>query len=264
MTMRLSFTRHLKSIARLSALIVFTAFPACTTYKDRVPPVPLPSFRGDYVNVQDAMLAASAYADPEAAREAFGFDIRGAGLLPVRFVIDNQGRNVVKVSPQQTFLIDRQGLAWPLLTTEQAQNRVAGAVQLGGMARNAGISALWGGAAGLLGGFAVSLLLDGGMGPAAHTNLLDQTVVGAGVGAFFGGAEDSQMQENDIRRNLIGKSMRNQRVQPGELAYGYLFFPGKQEAQSAVSLRLGLEIDGYPQVVNLPLITAARQAASPK
>jgi hypothetical protein len=242
----------LNSLFRLSILTLLTAFPACTTYQDRITPVPLPSFQGDYVNVQDALVSAQAYAEPDTAKQTFGFDIRGAGLLPVCFVIDNRGMNIVKVNPRQTFLIDRQGLAWPLLTSEQAQNRVASTVERGEMMKNAGVAALWGGATGLVSGFAMSLLLDGSLNAAAHAKLSDPTVLGAGIGAFFGGRQDNQDLSNTIRKNLIGQSMRNQRVQPGELAHGYLFFPGKQEAQSAVTLRLGLEIDGYPQVVNLP------------
>ncbi|HYE35098.1 hypothetical protein [Methylocaldum sp.] len=240
-------------VRRWALLMMCALLVSCMTYEDRIPPVPLPSSNGDHVDVEGARVAAQAYADPEQAEQAFGFDIRGAGLLPVRLVIDNQSASVVKVNPQQTFLVDRDGQAWPLLTGEQAHNRLASAVQFGVMARNAGQAAAWGGGAGALTSFAIGLILDGGLGGGFSNNLLEHATVGAGVGAIVGGGQDSQGLEDRIRRDLIKKSLRNQRLQPGELAYGYLFFPGKEEARSAKTLRIGLELDGYPQVANLPL-----------
>jgi hypothetical protein len=43
------------------------------------------------------------------------------------------------------------------------------------------------------------------------------------------------------------------RVQAGEVAYGYLCFPDKDEAPSAKELRLGLKIGEQARVVMLPL-----------
>lgn len=231
---------------------------SCMTYENRIPPVPLPSSNRDHVDVEGARVAAEAYADPEQAEQAFGFDIRKAGLLPVRLLIDNQSASVVRVNPQQTFLIDQDAQAWPLLTGEQAHNRVASAMQFGTLMGNAARGAAWGAGAGALTSFAIGMILYGGFGDGLSNNLPEHAAAGAGVGAIVGGGQDSQDLEDRIRRDLIGKSLRNQRLQPGELAYGYLFFPGKEEARSAKILRIGLELDGYPQVVNLPLITAPR------
>ena len=49
---------------------------------------------GSYPNAQNisgATVGAKAYTDADEAQEAFGFDIRGAGMLPVQAVFDNQG-----------------------------------------------------------------------------------------------------------------------------------------------------------------------------
>ena len=59
--------------------------------------------------------------------------------------------------------------------------------------------------------------------------------------------------ENELRKDLEGKAMKNQRIQPGELAYGVLFFPGRDEARFPRNLRLSLDFDGYPEVVAVPL-----------
>ena len=243
-----SIFRQVKTPARFAPVLLLTGMLACSTYHQKIPPVPLPGYAANSVNVEGALLAALAYPDPDAAETAFGFDIRGAGLLPVRLVIDNRSHNVIKVNPQQTFLIDRQNQAWPLLTSNQAQSRVASSVALGETLKSGVAGALLGGATAAISGFAIGLVLQNGYGPLGNT-----AAAGAGAGAFFGGGSDPQALENRIRQDLNGKSLRNQRLQPGELAQGYLFFPGLEEAESAVALRLGLELDGYPQVVNLPV-----------
>ncbi len=258
---------------RRALVLICALLASCTTYDDRIPPVPLPALSRNHADVNGARVAAEAYADPDQAERAFGFDIRDAGLLPVRLIIDNQSTSVVMVNPQQTFLIDREGQAWPLLTGEQAYNRVASAVHVGTLVGNASRGGVWGASAGALTSFAIGLILGGGLSnnlaeDAAFgsplwvemmrtlrlsNNLAEHAAFGAGVGAFVGGRQDTLGLEDRIRRDLISKSLRNQRLQPGELAYGYLFFPGKDEARSASALRIGLELDGYPEVVSLPL-----------
>lgn len=244
-----------KTAAKLAVWVAVSALLACSTYHHKITPLPMP-FPGHGVEVEGARLAAQAYVEPETAEQAFGFDIRGAGLLPVRLVIDNQGRSVVKINPQQTFLIDQQGLAWPLLTAEQAQNRIVAAVGPGETLKNAALSTLWGGASGVATGFAIGIILQGGL--ALEMN---PALAGAGFGALISGRSDTYELENRIRKDLGSKSLRNQRLPPGELAQGYLFFPGQDEAQTAQLLRLGLELDGYPQVVNVRLAPLTRANA---
>lgn len=234
---------------RRALVLACALLASCTSYDERIPPVPLPSSNRDHADVNGARVAAEAYADPDQAERAFGFDIREAGLLPVRLLIDNQSTSVVRVNPQQTFLIDREGQAWPLLTGEKAYNRVASAVHLGTLVGNTTRGTVWGSSIGALTSFAIGLILNGSVG----NNLAEHAAFGAGVGAFVGGGQDTPVLENRIRRDLIAKSLRNQQLQPGDLAYGYLFFPGKDEAESAGALHLGLEFDGYPEVVSLPL-----------
>jgi hypothetical protein len=56
-----------------------------------------------------------------------------------------------------------------------------------------------------------------------------------------------------ISDDFAQQSLRNRRFQAGQLAYGYLFFPGKNEATSAKELRLGLDIGEQARIVKLPL-----------
>lgn len=229
------------------ALSVF-GLAGCATYGDRVAPVPLPSAQAERVEVDGVKLLAQAYVDRKQAKAAFDFDIRGAGLLPVRFVIDNQGAQPAQVAADQTFLIDQQGQAWPLLSSEQAYERVHRHVDLGETIMGSLKPATLAGAAGAIVGLAVGIV-SGNIAEATGKG----AAVGAAAGAIYGGGERYGNLEGEIYRDLQDESLRNRRVEPGELSYGYLFFPGKQEAESSTELRLGLEIGETKRIVRLPL-----------
>jgi hypothetical protein len=230
-------------------IAVALALSGCATYGERVAPVPLPEAQQGHVNADGVKLIAQAYVDPANAKSALGFDARQAGLLPVRFVIDNQAGRRVSVTPGQTFLIDDRGQAWPLLTSEQAYDRVKGHVDVGetvaGAVKPAGLF----GAAGALVGAAVGVVTGENVGTTAAAG----AAAGVAVGGVGGGAYANREVGRKISDDLSRESLRNRRVEPGELAYGYLFFPGKDEAESAKELRLGLHIGDEEQIVKLPL-----------
>lgn len=240
--------RHIYPRHLIAAALALALLNGCAP-RDKVAPLPTPSNRADHIDVQGALITASPYIDSLQAEAAFGFDIRGAGLLPVRFVLDNRSGAVIRINPQQTFLIDLDGQAWPVLSTEQAYNRVARARELGVIAQGGAEGGALGAAAGIATGFAISLVLGQSIG----SSLLETTAAGAMAGAMTGGTNAATDLENRAREDLARKSLRNQRIQPGELAHGVLFFPGRDEARTARSLRLSLDLDSYPQIVTLPL-----------
>ena len=221
---------------------------ACTTYEKRVAPVPLPSAQTNYVDIMGVKLVAYPYVNERKAKEVFGFDIRSTGLLPVRLVIDNQSNSVVEVDPRQTFLIDEQGQAWPLLTAEQAYQRIKSSVEVGETFKGAIKPSVLLGAAGAVAGFAIGVLAND-----IGEGIAKGAAVGASVGALYGGGGRHEKLDSEIRRDLRHNSLRNEKVGKGELAYGYLFFPGKDEAESARALRLGIKLDGKLKVVNILL-----------
>ena len=231
-------------------LALFFGMSACTLYGERVAPVPLPSSQSNHVDVIGAKLAAFPYVDEDSAEAVFGFDIRNTGLLPVRFVIDNQSAGTVEVDPRQTFLIDEQGQAWPLLTSTQAYKRVSSSVELGETFKGAAKPSVLLGAAGAVAGFAIGVLTGNNIGEA----IAKGAVVGASIGAIYGGGRRHESLDSEIRYDLQRHSLRNEKVRKGELAYGYLFFPGKDEAESAWALRLGLLLNGEHRVVNILLL----------
>lgn len=240
---------HLKIPSLLSSLLICLLLAGCSSYGERVAPVPLPAASAGHVDVNGVMVAATSYVNEKNAEAVFGFDIRGTGLLPVRLVIDNQSGEPVSLQPQQTFLIDNRDQAWPLLSSDQAYKRVSSDVEIGETLKGVVKPSVLMGAAGAVAGFAIGVL-------SGH-NLAETTakgaVAGASVGALYGGATAHEEYGQQIRKDLMRHSLRNKQVSKGELAFGYLFFPGRNEAQSAKALRLGLVIDDELQVVTLPL-----------
>lgn len=231
-------------------LILFFGMSACTFYGERVAPVPLPSSQSNHVDIMGAKFVAFPYVDEDSAEAVFGFDIRDTGLLPVRFVIDNQSDSTVEIDPRQTFLIDKQGQAWPLLTSEQAYKRVSSRVEIGETFKAAVKPSVLLGAAGAVAGFAVGVVTGNNIGEA----IAKGAVIGASIGALYGGGRRYESLDSEIRHDLQRHSLRNEKVRKGELAYGYLFFPGKDEAESAQVLRLGLRLNNEHRVVNILLL----------
>jgi hypothetical protein len=239
---------HFLPIIVLLASMASVSF-SCATYEERVAPVPLPEAQPGHVNVDGVKLLAQAYVEPESAKSALGFNARRAGLLPVRFVIDNQAQERVSVVPGQTFLIDHQGQAWPLLTAEQAYDRTKGYVDVGETVAGAAKPAALLGTAGALVGAAVGVVTGDNVG----TTAAGGAAAGIALGGVGGGVAANRAVNRKISADLTQQSLRNRRVQAGELAYGYLFFPGKNEATSAKELRLGLQIGENERVVRFPL-----------
>lgn len=181
-----SYTLPWPAAIRFALLLCLAlALSACATYGEHVAPVPLPSAQADHVNIHGVKVIARAFGSEEAANEAFGFDIRGAGLFPIRFVIDNQSGSTAQVRADQIFLIDAKGQAWPLLTAQQAYERIRNYVELGETAVAAGKPAVLFGAAGALAGLAIGVVTGQDIGAMTAKG----AAAGAAAGALYGGAK---------------------------------------------------------------------------
>lgn len=219
----------------------------CASHGHRVSPVPLPGTQPEHVAVNGVEMLAVAYLDKKTAEERFGFDVRGAGLLPVQLVIDNRSTQSVSINSGQTFLIDKIGQAWPLLPAEEAYQRVKGHVEMGETAKGTVKPAVLLGAAGALAGFAVGILTGEDIGESIGKG----AVLGGTVGALAGGTAAYATASEKIRTDLAQRTLRNRPVEPGHLAYGFLFFPGRKEATSVQQLRLTVTVGEEPHVLNL-------------
>jgi hypothetical protein len=233
-------------IVLLSSLFILAS---CVSYGHRVSPVPLPGTQPEHLAVDGVEMLAVAYLDKKIAEERFGFDVRRSGLLPVQLVIDNESTQKVSINSGQTFLIDQIGQAWPLLSAEEAYQRVKGHVEMGETAKGTVKPAVLLGAAGALAGFAVGILTDEDVGESVGKG----AVLGGTAGALAGGTAAYATAPEKIRTDLAQRTLRNRPVEPGQLAYGFLFFPGREEAASVQQLRLAITIGEKPQVLNLLL-----------
>jgi hypothetical protein len=226
------------SRSRILALVtIFMFVAACATaYKAQPLPFRVPSSYGNAVGVAGATVAAEAFADRKKAEEAFGFDVRGAGMLPVEVVFDNEGPSSLKINAGQTFLEDEKGNLWPILDDKTAYDRTTKYAQTKEVVKEGAYTGLLGAAAGAVIGAAIGIVSGGKVGEALGRG----AAAGAAGGAVIGGAK-GYSEADDARRTIVNdfknKSLENKPISRG-LAYGFLFFPG--EAQSAKELRLQL------------------------
>ncbi|MFH1147118.1 MAG: hypothetical protein V1736_05355 [Pseudomonadota bacterium] len=233
----------------LAAAALVLALTACTRYETRIVPFKLPEAYQNFQNIEGAKIAAFAYDDPDTAEKAFGFDIRGAGLLPVQVVFDNQSRNSLHVDPTHTYLVDKEGNLWPVMESRLAYERIEKKTEMARIASGAGKQSFLAGAAGAVIGAAIGIVTGENIGEAMGKG----AAVGAAAGATIGGAEayGSHETRHRIIADLEKKSLENKPIGPGQIAHGFVFFPG--ESKSAKEFRLQLLEVGTGKVHNLIL-----------
>ena len=226
-----------RAIIWICCAIFMAAATGCgTTYKAQPLPFKTPDAYGNTADVNGAKIGGRAFVDPQQAREAFGFDIRAAGMLPVQVVFDNQGSVPLVINPGQTFLVDNEGNLWPILTDRFAYERATKYAQTQNIFKEGAYNSFLGAAAGAIVGAAVGIVSN--KDPLRSAG--EGAAVGAAAGAVGGGLKG---YSEDARATIVGdlrdKSLENKAIEPGDLAHGIIFFPG--EAKSARQLRLQLK-----------------------
>lgn len=149
----------------------------------------------------------------------------GAGALPLRFVLRTQSDACTEIRGDQTFLIDGELQAWPLLTYGQANRRVSRHVELGKPAKGAVKPAILLTATGALVGAAAGVV-SGGDSAAEGTGR--GATAGAAAGTVIGGAKSYQEIGYQIREDLVNHSFEYWSSETGEIADGFLFLQGHQ------------------------------------
>ncbi|OQY05355.1 MAG: hypothetical protein B6I22_07625 [Desulfobacteraceae bacterium 4572_123] len=216
-------------------MLVLLVAGCSTSYKATPLPFKAPSAYGNLAVVAQAQVGAKAYADPEEAKSAFGFDIRGAGMLPVQVVFDNLGPHFLEIDGTQTFLEDETGNLWPILSTKIAYDRATKYAQTKKIFKEGAYSGFLGAAAGSIIGAAVGIASGDNIGELMGKG----AAVGAAAGATIGGTQgyaSSNAARREIVTDLKEKSLQNKAISPKSMAHGIIFFPG--EAKSAKNLRL--------------------------
>ncbi|GFE56994.1 glycine zipper family protein [Geobacter sp. AOG1] len=218
----------------VSMLLCLALVSSCATYKTQYvsfkPPEAYPNFQV----VAGAPMAAEAYADQAQATDAFGFDIRGAGLLPVQLVIDNKSGQTMEIVSGQTFLVDDNNRYWNVVANRAAVERVEQYTASGAMAAGAGKTAVVGAIAGTILGAAIGIVSGRNVGEALGKG----AVLGAAGGAVIGGVQGGSDREREYRiaDDIREKGLEGKAIPNAYLANGFIFFPG--EALSAKELRM--------------------------
>ncbi len=233
-------------------LIIAAHLSACATYESKSVSFRPPQDYANYQNSFGLLVGAESFTDPKRAEDAFGFDIRSAGLLPVQVVIDNKSGQGVEVVSGQTFLIDDTNRYWKVLTNLEAVDRVQKATEGGAIARGAGKGAALGASAGALLGLAIGIVSGRDVG----SSVVKGGVLGGAGGAVIGGANkagDDREREAKIASDVREKGVEGKVLSTDALASGFIFFPG--EVTSAKELRLQIKFrgDGRLQTLNLKL-----------
>lgn len=224
------------------AVIVFVClaiFSGCVSYERQVAPFKLPENTSNAVSFNGAAIAARSFSKTKEAKEAFGFDIRAAGLLPVQVVFDNKSNHSLIIISEQTFLIDDEGNVWPILDQNLAYDRVSKATELGQIIPEATKSGLLLGAAGAVIGAAIGIVTGTNVGEAAGKGAAIGGAAGLISGGGYGFDEHYEIVQSKIKEDLQSRSLQYRQIKPGELAYGFIFYPG--EAKTAKVLRLQLK-----------------------
>jgi len=218
--------------------IVVTLLTACSSsYKAKPLPFRTPASFDNVAKIGGAEIAAKAFVDQKETKEAFGFDILGAGMLPVQVVFDNQGLHSLEIVGHQTFLEDQKGNLWPILSSKTAYERASKYAKTKEIFKEGAYTGFLGAAAGSIIGAAVGVVSGDNIAEAVSKG----AAVGAAAGATLGGV--GGYASDDVRRSVTNdlrdKSLQNRAVEPQDLAHGFLFFPG--EAGSARQLRLQIK-----------------------
>lgn len=215
---------------------IVVAFTACQSYQRQVVPFKLPAAYSNATGAAGAIIASKSY-DSQEAKSMFGFDIVGAGVMPVQVLFDNKGKHPIEIVPDQTFLTDSENNLWPILESSLAYDRIAKKTELGRVAPEATKYGALAGIAGAMIGAAIGVVAGTNVGEAA----LSGGALGAAAGATMGGTKgllESDVKER-IREDLQKRSLENKTINPNDLAYSFIFFPG--ESAKPVELRLKLK-----------------------
>ncbi|MBU2489873.1 MAG: hypothetical protein KKA60_10835 [Proteobacteria bacterium] len=241
----------MKMRALILAVLALVLFGCSSAYKAKPLSFKTPESYANSQRAGEAVLAAVAFDDPKTAREAFGFDVLAAGLLPVQVIFDNQGPQPLAINAGQTFLQDTEGNLWPLLTEDAAYERATKYAATKEIFKKGAYAGFLGATAGALVGAAVGVVSGNSVGEAVGKG----AVLGGAAGAVLGGG--SKVGDDEARRKIIKdleqKSLKNDTVPGQGLSFGFLFFPAEAKGTSVLRLRLDEKNSGAEHLLRFQL-----------
>lgn len=245
-------TRNRFCVLCVICITVFSIAGACTSYKQQPVAFKMPSAYVNATQVAGATVAAKAFEDTKEAKEAFGFDIRGAGLYPVQVIFDNTGKNSLQIEPSQTFLVDGEGNLWSIMDSRLAYDRITEKTEMARIGQSGAKTGFLGAVAGGLLGGAIGIVT----GEDVLSSAGKGAALGGAVGATAGGAKAATSGHDaraEIVNDLRGKSLENKSIAPNSIAHGFIFFPGEAKGKQELRLQLRVVETGDVQTLRLPL-----------
>lgn len=223
----------MRKSAAIMLLVIQVA--GCVSYKSQYVSFRPPEAYANKQEIDGVTVGGEAYAGKVEAEEAFGFDIREAGLLPVQLVMNNLSGNTLQIVTDQTFLIDEQGRYWQVVPNSIAVDRVEKSTQLAALGKGAGVGALWGAAGGAILGAAIGIVSGKNVGNAIGKGV----AIGAAGGAAIGTSREATSTERQasIIQDIRSKGLESKAIPQEHLANGFLFFPGEAKTAKAVKLQ---------------------------
>ncbi|MEW6602341.1 MAG: hypothetical protein AB1499_15320 [Nitrospirota bacterium] len=238
----------LLSVPFIALLLLY----ACsTTYEAKPLPFKAPSSYPNAMEVSGTEIAAKAYVDPSEAKDAFGFDVRGAGMLPVQVVFDNKGTHSLEIDPSLTFLEDAEGNLWPILERNMAYERATKFTQTKEIFKEGAYHGFLGAAAGALIGGAIGIVSGENLGSAIGKGAAAGTAIGGVIGGTKGAV--SKEASRAVMEDLRQKSLQTKAIEPRTLAYGFIFFPGEAKSAKQIRLKIVEKDTGSFQIIFLNL-----------
>lgn len=241
----------MRRVAGIICLMLTFIWQGCATYQPKVTPFKLPEAYANVQRVANTYVGARAWDQDASARAAFGFDIIGAGLLPVQVSFDNRGNQTLVIVPTQTFLINGKQEFFPVLSDTEAYDRIARGVKVKEGVKGLAEGAILGAATGALIGAAVGVASGGRAGEYAMRGATAGAVSG-GIMGGLGGASDTQVPRT-ITEDLTRHNLQNLPLRPGELAYGLILFPREAGQPQTLRLQLQDQDTGVVYTLNLNL-----------
>jgi len=239
----------------VSLLLIFLlVLSGCAGYKTQYVPFRPPEGYRNHTEQDGVSLGAEAFADKKAAKKAFGFDIRGAGVLPVLLVLDNKSGEGLEVVASQSFLVDEEGNYWPMVSNTVALERLEKSTQFASIAGGAGKGAAAGAVAGGIVAAAVGIVAGRSVGE----YLGKGAAIGAAGGAVLGGTKGGSSPDRGYRiaDDLREKGLEGKTIPDQYLANGFLFFPGEASTARELRLQWRERTSGKLHRVTLPLAAA--------
>lgn len=232
---------------RLLVLVAgcFFLFSACASQPVKEVGFVLPRDLANRTVIKGAEIGVVSYADRGAAKAAFGFDVIGAGLLPVQVVFDNRGDQTFRIDVDQTLLMNQDRRAFNILSSSTAYQRIE---KKGGLAR-LGMPTAKGAALGAVTGAIIGAAVGVVSGDNVGNDLGKGAAVGGAAGAVLGGGstmtpdagEDARSQ---VTEDIDRRSLDNKDILPGRISHGFLFFPAEAGIPKSLILKVLDKNDG--------------------